>query len=85
MTEEEYQLEQEMRKQFQQSEMDSYYQELAAWECYMDEIKPKIEDYTSAVYGGFCTEFYQKDLKEWEMKRFCDGPNKPGYYRAKND
>jgi len=30
-------------------------------------------------------EDYRKELAEWEMKRSCDAPNKPGYYRANND
>ncbi len=30
-------------------------------------------------------ERYKKDLSEWQMKRSCDAPNKPGYYRANND
>jgi len=28
---------------------------------------------------------YRKAKSEWEMMRSCDGPNKPGYFRANND
>jgi len=28
---------------------------------------------------------YKKELSEWEMKRSCDAPNRPGYYRSNND
>jgi hypothetical protein len=64
------------------------------WNGIMDKIKPKPIDYGYrpsgleeeggwVIEGG--EEAYKKALSEWDMKRSCDAPNPPGYYRANND
>ena len=40
------------------------------------------------AHEDFCAREKPTDpekLGAWEMMRFCDAPNKPGYYRANND
>lgn len=97
MTQEQHQLEQEERRQFEQSEMEDYHKKQYEWECHMDSIKPREpqwSDYRNVtpmnehIYEqNFRAkmEEYQKALAEWKMMCSCDAPNKPGYYRANND
>lgn len=75
-------------------EQTAYEQKLKEWHEYMDGIKPTPEKYG---YESFGLEFqggwqieggeeaYYKALAEWKIKRSCDAPNPPGYYRANND
>jgi hypothetical protein len=55
-----------------------YYQALANFQEMMEDRKPKRELFADV------TEF-ERALSQWQMKRSCDEPNKPGYYRANND
>lgn len=52
-------------------EWQKYYKDLQAWEEKMDVEKPSNEN--------------SLEYSDWQMKRSCDAPNPPGYYRANND
>ena len=62
-------------------ELDAYEIELKKWYEYCESIKP---DKTLIKYS-LDPEWYCKDMAAWHMKRSCDAPNRPGYYRANND
>lgn len=77
-----------MGKEITQEQMDAYDIELKKWHDYMDSIKP--EKPTPDMFpdpGSFnqCMEIYHDCINEWNMKLWCDAPNRPGYYRANND
>ncbi len=68
--------------------MEEYHHKQYEWECYMEQKKPKKEDY------GYINNMppdedgeraYETAMSDWHMEFFCDAPNKPGYYRANND
>lgn len=59
-------------------EWQKYYADLKAHQDHCEKTKPKRKDYRS-------DDEFTRAQHEWDMKFFCDAPNKPGYYRANND
>lgn len=69
-------------------QLAAYELKLKEWHEYMDGIKPwepKPEEFDGPESYKEARLKYNNELAEWEMKRSCDAPNKPGYYRANND
>jgi hypothetical protein len=66
---------------------DKYEDDLKKHEEYCRNTKPKKSDYGKGIINPPLDEpaSYERDLAEWEMMCSCDGPNKPGYFRANND
>lgn len=58
-------------------EWEEYHSDLAAFECRMDMVKPKREEYEEE-------KDFDKAMCEWQMSMFCDGPVKPGQEYANN-
>lgn len=69
-------------------EWQEYYRKLKEFEVDMQLRKPMRPDrewFPDDASFERALDHYQIRLGEWEMSRFCDAPNKPGYYRAAND
>lgn len=61
---------------------DQYEIDLKAHKERCGRERPRPEDFND-LNGGEAA--YNAAYQEWEKMRFCDAPNKPGYYRANND
>lgn len=96
MTEEQYEMELEERRQCEKSEMEEYNLKRYEWECYMEQkkpVKPEVcdkceqpQDHPEQMCAcAFAMKTYERDLAEWHKEFHMDAPNKPGYYRANND
>lgn len=69
-------------------EWQEYYKALKDFEERMAAKKPMRPDrewFPDDASFERALDGYQIRFGEWEMARFCDAPNKPGYFRANND